>query len=455
MLATLRRFSLFWRLALVLVTSAVATMVFGVWLTGVLRIDAQRLEEDAKRELLEYAGEAEHAWLTGGEPAVAAWLVAMKHRESGDIMVVDSNDQSLSGAALTESERAGLRFQRRVKGLMSFRYGSRMPYIGLPFPLHPEQGRLIIQLPPRHRPGQNWPMVEKLLLVGVPTFSALVLGLLLFWRARLPLLALQGQVLRFKDNPEARIAAPLVDRPDEFGELARSFNRMAEKVSGMLVTQCQLLNDMSHELRTPLSRLSVALEGTLDEASLRGRVAAELKTMRTLVDDTLALGWQETAAREQALEAISIVALWEMVAENAGFESGWALSRFPVSLPEGAAVRANLNTLARVFENLVRNAVRFSPAEGVITLAGHRVEDRWHLTITDQGQGVPESSLEAIFAPFVRLQSARNCGGFGLGLSIASRAVEHLGGEMWAENAHPGLRVHLSLPASDALQDGG
>lgn len=450
MLKTFRRFSLLWRLALVLVATAVATMVFGVWLTGELRNNAQRLDEDGKQVLHGYAREAEQAWLTGGEPAVAAWLAVMRHRESGDIMVVNDRDQSLSGTPLTESERSGLRFQRGINGRMSFRYGANMPYIGLLFPTVPEQGRLIMQLPPRYRPGQNWPLFENLLLVGVPTFSALILGLLLFWRARLPLLALQRQVLRFKDDADARVASPLADRPDEFGELARSFNHMAEQVSAMLATQRQLLNDMSHELRTPLSRLAVALEGPLDEASLRERVAAELERMRTLVDDTLALGWQDTASAD-SLESIPVAALWDMVTENAGFESDWPLSRFPVDLPEGAAIKGNLNALAQVFENLVRNAVRHSPEGGEVSLVGRPRAGRWHLTITDQGPGVPESSLEAIFAPFVRLDAARDRSGFGLGLSIASRAVHRLDGDMWAENAHPGLRVHISLPAADPV----
>ncbi|MED5433013.1 MAG: sensor histidine kinase [Pseudomonadota bacterium] len=444
----LHRHSLLWRLALLLVCTAVTTMVLGVWLMERLRDEAQYLDDEAVQVLQDYAGEAEQAWLSGGESGVAEWLTSMRHREQGDIAVVDAQDQSLSGIALTASERAGLRFQRGLGSRMSFRYGNRMPHVGIPFPVRPDQGRLLMQLPPRYRPGTYWPWVERLLLVGIPTLSALGLGALLFWRVRVPLLALQRQVLRFKDDPQARVSSPLSQRHDEFGDVARSFNHMAEQVAAMLATQRQLLNDLSHELRTPLSRLAVALESPLGDAALRCRVAQELERMRTLVNDTLTLGWQDTADNETGAEPVSLIALWDMVTENAAFESGWAPCRFPCDLPESAHVQGNLNDLAQLMENLVRNAVRHSPAGGLVSLDGQREAGYWHLWVSDQGPGVPEDKLDAIFSPFVRLDSARaGAEGFGLGLSIARRSVQRLGGQLWAENARPGLRVHLRLSA--------
>lgn len=444
----LKRYSLLWRLALVLVATAVTTMVVGTHITGVLRNDAQRLSTNAVAVMQGYAAAAEQAWLTGGRAGVDRWLAAMRTRESGDIAVISATDQSLGSQPLTEQERGGLRFQRGVSGRMSFRYGKNMPYLGLPFPVVPEQGSLLMQLPPRFRPGSYWPWLESLLLVGVPTISALLLGVLLFWRARVPLKTLQTQVLGFKDDTQARVEGPLAARSDEFGELARSFNHMAEQVSGMLDTQRQLLNDMSHELRTPLSRLSVALESEMSEAELRQRVEQELRHMRTLVDDTLALGWQDTDTGTADLESLSVPALWDMLVENAAFESGWDKCRFPCALPDDALVYGNLNVLAQVFENLVRNAIRYSPEQGTVQLLGQREGSAWHLQVVDQGPGVPDDKLHAIFAPFVRLDAARaSHSGFGLGLSIARRAVERVGGELWAHNCEPGLCVHLRLPA--------
>ncbi len=444
----LKRYSLLWRLALILVVTAVTTMVLGTRITSALRNDAQLLDDHAIAVMQGYAAAAEQAWQAGGQSGVDQWLAEMRTRESGDIAVISSTDQSLSSTPLTARERSGLRFQRSVRSRMSFRYGKKMPYLGLPFPVAPEQGRLLMQLPPRFRPGAYWPWIENLLLVGVPTISALLLGALLFWRARVPLKALQAQVLGFKDDANARVVGPLATRSDEFGELARSFNHMAEQVSGMLETQRQLLNDMSHELRTPLSRLSVALESQMSETKLRQRVEQELHHMRTLVDDTLALGWQDTDTGTTDLESLSLPALWDMIVENAAFESGWDKRRFPCALPDDALVYGNLNVLAQVFENLVRNAIRYSPEQGTVQLLGQREGGAWHLQVVDQGPGVPDDKLYAIFAPFVRLDVARaGHTGFGLGLSIARRGVERLGGELWAHNREPGLCVHLRLPA--------
>ncbi|HAD44687.1 MAG TPA: HAMP domain-containing histidine kinase, partial [Alcanivorax sp.] len=209
------------------------------------------------------------------------------------------------------------------------------------------------------------------------------------------------------------------------------------------------LHDMSHELRTPLSRLSVALEGDLSEQDLRRRVAREVIAMRELVSDTLSLAWHDTEQRGTATEPLSPLAVWDLVVDNAAFESGWPARCFPCRLPADARVAGNLNDLAQALENLVRNAVRHSPPEGPVSLDGCREGDCWHLWISDRGPGVPEDRLDSIFEPFVRLDQARSAGsGFGLGLSIARRAVHRQGGRIWAENSHPGLRVHLCLPAA-------
>ncbi|WP_303759750.1 sensor histidine kinase [Alcanivorax jadensis] len=444
----LGRHSLLWRLALLLMVTAVCTVTLSDWLNRTLSGRALLLSDEAKTVMLGYAADAEQAWQQNGEAGVADWIAAMGDREPGDIMVVSRDDQSLSGTPLTQSERAGLRFQRGLEWRMSFRYRS-MPYLGVPFPERPQQGSLVMQLPPRYMPGQDWPIWKSLLMVGLPALVALALGLLLFWRVRVPLRELQHQVQQFKDDPDVRVQPSLSNRGDEFGDVARSFNHMAEQVSAMLATQRQLLNDMSHELRTPLSRLAVALESDLDEPGLRQRVARELVQMRTLVNDALTLGWQDTESGEGAQESISLLALWDVVSDNAVFESGWERSRFPCDLPADAQVHGNLNVLAQVLENLVRNAVRYSPPKGRISLSGVREGGWWHLWITDQGPGVPADRLEDIFAPFVRLDSARAAdSGFGLGLSIARRSVQRLGGELWAENVCPGLRVHLRLQAA-------
>ncbi|HCE40668.1 MAG: HAMP domain-containing histidine kinase [Alcanivorax sp.] len=441
------RGSLFWKLALLLSLSAVITVGLSWTLTRHVGNRVLLLDEEARTVMRGYAAEAWRAWDSGGEAGVAAWLDALAEREPGDAMVVNADDVSLSGRPLTDAQRAGLRFQRKLDWRMSFRM-TAMPYIGVPFPQAPEAGSLVMQLPPRYFPGGSWPYWKTFLLVVMPALLALLAGALLYWRIMVPLRQLQARVRRFQDDPAARVEAELAHRGDEFGELGRRFNRMAERVAGMLDTQRRLLHDLSHELRTPLSRLTVALEGDLSEAELRRRVARELTAMRTLVGDTLSLAWHDTEQSRAATEALSPASVWDLVAENAAFESDWSQARFPCRVPASARVRGNLNDLAQALENLVRNAVRHSPPEGRVTLDGRREGDVWHLWVADEGPGVPDERLEAIFEPFVRLDRARSADhGFGLGLSIARRAVARQGGTLWADNEGAGLRVHLRLPA--------
>ncbi|HBP75051.1 MAG TPA: HAMP domain-containing histidine kinase, partial [Alcanivorax sp.] len=220
------RHSLFWKLALLLCLSAVFTVVLSGWLLRTVGEQVVLLDEPAKVVMREYAAQAEDAWHRGGAEGVSAWLQQLRRREPGDAMVVDASDHSLSGRPLTESQRAGLRFQRELDWRMSFRSTS-MPYIGVPFPENPEAGRLVMQLPPRFMPGRNWPLWQTLLVVVLPALLAMLAGGLLYWRTMVPLRLLQARVRRFQDDPEARVGPGLAARRDEFGDLGRRFDRMA------------------------------------------------------------------------------------------------------------------------------------------------------------------------------------------------------------------------------------
>ena len=104
--------------------------------------------------------------------------------------------------------------------------------------------------------------------------------------------------------------------------------------------------------------------------------------------------------------------------------------------------------LSRCLENIVRNAVRFAPEGTGIDLTLAKTGDDFIIKIRDQGPGVIENEISSIFRPFFRSDSSRNrhTGGLGLGLAITRSGVEALGGNVWAENASPGLRVTIKLP---------
>ncbi|MFO6376239.1 sensor histidine kinase PirS, partial [Pseudomonas aeruginosa] len=218
----------------------------------------------------------------------------------------------------------------------------------LRFPEHPEQGRVVLRLPAEFVPPGLSP-AKRLVTHGlVPAGLALLLGVLLYRRWIVPLGRLRAQANALRGNDlTARTQAEISRRSDELGDLGRAFDHMAERLDEHMVLQRQLLRDLSHELRTPLARLQVAAEGTLSAQLLRERLEQEVRGMQQLVDNTLELAWMDTERPVLALEDISIPALWDLLVENARFESGWAAERFRSDLPEDCVVRGNLNALAQ------------------------------------------------------------------------------------------------------------
>jgi signal transduction histidine kinase len=112
--------------------------------------------------------------------------------------------------------------------------------------------------------------------------------------------------------------------------------------------------------------------------------------------------------------------------------------------------------LRRAVENVVRNAIRYSPEYAGIEVTLGEVSQAATITIRDYGPGVPDGALTEIFEPFFRVEEARseNTGGIGLGLSIAKRAVRLHRGMIVAENALPGLRVQITLPILPQAKNG-
>lgn len=435
------RHSLFWRLAALLVTFCLLVISLSVSWGNWIDLQTAYLSGEARQTLQAYAEEAEHAALQGPQ-AVDRFLDDMQRRESGLVELVDISLQPLGSRPLIDVGR--LTAMRRLDWPMSRRARER-PLIAIP--LSEERGYFVIQLPERYRPWRYRALFRALTHYLVPAGLALLFCIGLYRVLIAPLARLREQANALHaDNLGARVDPRVARRDDELGELGRAFDHMAGRLEESLGLQRQLLRDLSHELRTPLSRLQVASEAGLSGAELEDRVRREVDAMRTLVDSTLELAWMDTERPQPALEPLEVGALWEILCEDACFESGWSPQRLPCRLPPDCRVLGNLNALARALENILRNAIRHSPEGGCVCLDGRREGDCWLLWVEDQGPGVAESELERIFQPFIRLNAARPGGdGFGLGLAIARRLIRQQGGRLWAENGHPGLRMMLCL----------
>ncbi|WP_137805334.1 sensor histidine kinase [Pseudomonas sp. G(2018)] len=444
------RHSLFWKLACLLVAFCLL-MIWLSWSWGrYMEKRNQFLSDAARGTLTRYAAEAEQAWRQRQQEGVDNWLQSMRHRETGWVGVIGGDLQSLSSYTLTDKEIERLTF---LRGLDWPIHKKGRPWMRVPFPGDSSAGSLVIELPERFVPG-HYRVFWRVITNGViPGLFTLLLCVGLYRLLVVPLNHLRAQANAWRvDQLNVRLSSRTTNRSDELGELGRAFDHMSERLQSTVALQQQLLRDLSHELRTPLSRLRVASESEQGLAALRERIGREVDGMQRLVEDTLQLAWLDTERTRLPDEAIQVQALWEMLTENACYESCWPQGQLQCSVDSSCWVRGHLNTLAQALENMLRNAIRHSPEGGVVTLGGRRDGKYWHLWLEDQGGGVAEDDLERIFLPFTRLDGSRpGDGGFGLGLSIARNAVQRQRGRLWAENTGSGLRMNMRLVADDAF----
>jgi len=440
------RHSLLWRLAGALALFCLLLVSLYADVGRLLLEATSYLPESTRQTLKGYAREAEASWQERGTPGVDAFLQRLQERERIWAVVVDAHKDSLSSQPLTAEQAQRLDFVRRLDFPVGRPGGTPTFYI----PFAQSEARLVLELPQRLDPRQYNALISLLLQRVLPAILAVVLALLLYRLLIAPLSILRRQAAALSAGDlSARLGPQVTGRQDELGELARTFDHMAERLERTVAFQRQLLRDLSHELRTPLARLRVAGESEQDIDALRQRLGREIQAMEKLVGDALELVWLDTERPSLPLEEVDVVRLWDVLRENASFETGWPVERMPCQLPADCRVRGNLNGLAQALENILRNAIRHSPDGGIVRLTGRREGEQWVLWIEDQGPGVAEGELETIFRPFTRLSAARPGGdGFGLGLAIARSMVQTQGGRVWARNGEPGLRVHIQLPAT-------
>ncbi len=437
------RHSLFWRLV-VLVAGFCLAMI---WASGYVSRQIDHNTSYLSREALEvlgrYGDQAQAALLQGPDQ-LSQWLAAVAESEPSWMVVVDSTLQPLGGQQLSAQERQQLTFVRNVEWPMS-RRNKGLPLISIPMP--EVDAQLIMRLPERFRPWRHHALLTTA-AVYVPLVLLSMLFCWLLYRLLVsPLDALRRQANAARGNQLETLLPPsIARRSDELGELGRSLDYLTQRLRDTIGQQQQLLRDLSHELRTPLSRLRVACESELGAEDMRNRTDREVLCMQQLVDNTLQFAWLDSEQPRFECEPVNVPALWDLLCENACFESGWPRERIQAEVPDACRVLGNLNALAQAMENILRNAIRHSPAGAAICLTAHREAEQWRLCIADQGPGVPPQQLHAIFLPFARLSTARPGGdGFGLGLAIARSMVLMQGGEIWAENGSAGLQMNIRL----------
>ena len=226
--------------------------------------------------------------------------------------------------------------------------------------------------------------------------------------------------------------------------LAERINHMADRIEALLVAQKQLLHSVSHELRTPIARLEFALElldAKANDPALRKRIAdmeGDVLELNSLVNELLGMARLDSE-RASHRETVDLAELLRTVEASLppGQPPGSPLLAIDCA-PDAGTIEADPRLLGRALSNLLRNAQKYAASS--IRMTARRDAGRVTIAVEDDGPGIPVEERERIFEPFYRLDRSRDraTGGFGLGLSIARKAVLLHGGTLQVETAPSG-----------------
>ncbi|MEO1574205.1 MAG: HAMP domain-containing sensor histidine kinase [Pseudomonadota bacterium] len=293
-----------------------------------------------------------------------------------------------------------------------------------------------------------------LLIVGIA-----IAGWIVARSLTAPLRSVQTTINRFAHGDlSARVGEHLTARGDDMGRLAGDFDRMANGVEKMIQSRDRLLHQLSHEMRSPLARLRFAIElargKNEGEETYLHKADLEIDRLNALMDEMLQLARTERLPNERRPQSLSLDELLDEAMERAALAAEEKEVTFERSGETDITLLGQGDLLGRALDNVVGNAVKYSPVGGRVTVWAKRRADRIDVRITDQGPGVPRSELDDLFEPFYRASNSTQ-DGYGLGLAIVASALRAHHGRARATLADGGgLMVVLEIPLNPGPRDG-
>ncbi|UOO93239.1 sensor histidine kinase [Vitreoscilla stercoraria] len=251
---------------------------------------------------------------------------------------------------------------------------------------------------------------------------------------------------------DTRIRPHMGKRQDELADLAIDFDDMAVELQRLVEKERHLLHHVSHEMRSPLARMQAIL-GLIQQQPAKldkhlGKLDNELLRMNNLVGELLTLARLENKTTQIQYDDLSFNEFIENLINDSiplAEEKQQLLQLNPCN--DNVIIKANEGYLYQAFDNVLRNAIKYSPTGSVITINCQLGKQELTVLITDNGNGVDEAQLPHIFTAFYRADSSGTSNGTGLGLAIAKHVVEQHQGEISAKNVVPqGLQVKFQLP---------
>ena len=255
-------------------------------------------------------------------------------------------------------------------------------------------------------------------------------------------------------HTDARVPAAIAERSDELGDLAASFNSMAEQLQSLISSREQLMREMSHELRSPLTRLQTAIALAAQHDSLadteRARIDQEIRGMNQVIGEMLRYSSLDVRVKMRR----RLVRVGKLLRELVEIEEVEATGRgcqLGLETEKDLLVVGDPELLQRGFENVLRNAIRFAPPESTVEITARHDANNIVVEISDRGPGVAAEELTRIFEPYYRANTnGEKSTGTGLGLAIVSRVfARHSGNVRALQRKGGGLSIQIVIPAAE------
>jgi two-component system sensor histidine kinase CpxA len=456
----LRIFMLFW-VAMALIVGGSIAITFTI-------VAAREYGTPELQRRPNVAIQASDVLARGGIGALKTWLAANKHSiAERDLYIIGPDGADILGRRLSDSAARRLEFVNRDEFVDHRGFGpppgNFRPSRAAPQIVGADGAAYTVLLVPR-RPSIFGALSLPGISLTILSIALVVSALTSWWlaqhlsapirRIQAGARALASENLESGARPGYRVSAGLEGRKDELAVLARDFDAMADKLRANRSAITQLLRDISHELRSPLARMRVALglarQPPADLSRQLDRLEREIERLDSLISQVLKLARLHGIDAPFAREPFELDEVIEEVVRDANFEGAVKNCKVRLQGAATAAVNGNRDLVRSAIENVLRNAVRYSPQDAPVDVSVARAESGVAILIRDQGPGVPDRDLERIFEPFYRVAESRDrdTGGEGIGLAITAQVMKAHGGSAKAANGQQGgFEVRLNLPA--------
>lgn len=420
-----------------------------------------------------------------GESALIALLESFQGQHMPQVYVVDADKKEILGRTFSSEQLAAA--EKLAKSEQQSQYAKKIqtangkaylffvpdqgdrppPHLSPPpdFAGEPQLGEQPasqsqeIREPPPNRPHGPPPLQNPQFLLGpvlAGSVVSVIFAFLIAWYFSKPIKYLRSAFSQAAQGDlTTRIGHVVEYRRDELADLARHFDTMATRLESLMQGQRRLMHHVSHELRSPLARMQIAIglakqtpekvETSLD------RIQVESERMNGLIGELLWLSKLESGAMVVKKETVELSHLLQSMVEDATFEAQERGIKITQYIEANLTMQGDANLLYSAIENVVRNAIKYTFDHSTVTLKlfQNSAQDRLVLTVADEGVGVSETELEAIFQPFMRSSNSHAKDGYGVGLAIAKQIVEAHGGRLTAKNLYPrGFEMRFDFPMS-------